>query len=67
MKIRKSFVSINLKRARLNKEELAKNTSNYQNLIVFSWALVSFKKKSGKYFEIIINFYFYHYGSYYTK
>ena len=31
----------------------------YQNLIVFSWNFVSFKKKnSGEFFEIIINFYF---------
>ena len=29
----------------------------YQNLIVFSWDSISFKKK-GKLFEIIIDFYF---------
>ena len=28
----------------LNKEKLAKNTSIYQNLIVFIWASVPFKK-----------------------
>ena len=48
MKLRKLFVSINLKRARLNKEELPKNTSNYQNLIVFRWDFVPFKKKKWK-------------------
>ena len=30
----------------------------YQSLIVFNWEFVSFKKKSKKLFEIIINFYF---------
>ena len=34
MKLRKSFVSMNIKRMRLNKEKLAKNISTYQNLIV---------------------------------
>jgi len=36
MKLRKSFVSININRTWLNKEKLVKNTFNYQNLIVFS-------------------------------
>ena len=31
----------------------------YQNLIVFSWDSVSFKKISRKFFEIIIDFYFF--------
>ena len=57
MKLRKSFVSINIKRTWINKEKLIKNTSIYQNLIVFSWIFVSFKK-SRKYFEIIIYFIF---------
>ena len=30
---------------KLNKEKLAKNTSNYQNLFIFSWASINFFKK----------------------
>ena len=45
MKLRKSFVSINIKRTWLNKEKFAKNTFIYLNSIVFSWAFVSLKKK----------------------
>ena len=43
--IKESFVSINIKITWLNKEKFAKNTFIYQNLIGFSWAFVSFKKK----------------------
>ena len=42
MKLRKSFVSIHKKRMWLNKKKLAKNTSIYQNLIIFNWVSVSF-------------------------
>ena len=45
MKLRKLFVSINIERTWLNKEKLDKNTSIYQNLIAFSWASLTFKKK----------------------
>ena len=45
MKLRKSFVNINIKRTWLNKEKFSKNTFIYQNSIVFSWAFVSLKKK----------------------
>ena len=48
IKLRKSFVSINIKRTWLNKEKLAKNTSIYQNLIIFSWASISLEKKKKK-------------------
>ena len=67
MKLRKLFVSINIERTWLNKEKLDKNTSIYQNLIAFSWASLTFKKKNEKHSEITLNFYFYHYGSYCTK
>ena len=45
MELRKSVVSINIKKTWLNKEKFAKNTFIYQNSIDFSWASVSFKKK----------------------
>ena len=48
MKLRKSFVSINIKRTWLNKETFSKNTFIYQNSIVFSWTFVSFLKKKRK-------------------
>ena len=54
----------------LNKEKITKNTFFYQNLIVFSWTFVSLfflKKKNQNHFEIIVTFYFYHYGSYNKK
>ena len=54
-------MSIYIKIKWLNKEKFAKNTSIYQNLIIFSWAFVFItqkKKKKGKYFEIIIDFHF---------
>ena len=51
MKLRKSFVSINIKRTLLNKEKFAKNTFIYQNSIVFSWAFISFKKKANNTFK----------------
>ena len=41
-------MGINIKRMWLNKQKLAKNTSIYQNLIVFSWAFVSFSKNKNK-------------------
>ena len=52
----------------LDQEKLAKNTTIYQNLVIFSWLyILFFFFLSRKYFEIIIDFYFYHYGSYRTK
>ena len=45
IKWRKSFVCINIKRMWLNKEKLAKNTSKYQNLIIFNWDFIFFKKR----------------------
>ena len=45
IKLRKSFVYINIKRTWLNKEKLAKNTSIYQNLIIFNWDFIFFKKR----------------------
>ena len=45
IKLRKSFVCINIKRMWLNKEKLAKNTSKYQNLIIFNWDFIFFKKR----------------------
>ena len=45
MALKKSFVSINIKRMWLNKDKFAKNTFIYQNSIDFSWPSVSFKKK----------------------
>ena len=48
MKLRKASIIINIKRMWLNKEKLAKNTTIYQNLVIFSWLyilLIFFLKK----------------------
>ena len=43
--LKKLFVCIYIKKKKgLKKEKLAKNTSIYQNLIIFIWAPVPFKK-----------------------
>ena len=39
----------------------------YQNLIVFSWDSVAFKKKKENSLKLSSIFIFYHYGLYYTK
>ena len=43
--LKEIIVSITIKRIRSNKEKLDKNISIYQDLIAFSWASISFKKK----------------------
>ena len=45
MKLKKSFVSINIKRACINKEKLAKNSTIYQYLIVLGIRIFFFKEK----------------------